>query len=345
MVFKNTASTIPYHLRPHKAIERNLFLALLKKLDRVTGIDINEYRYVGFGAPFLDDFKAIHSEFGIKAMHCIEMDKAAYSRQLFNNPYNFIKLYPEVSSTYLKSSFKHDLNQIIWWDFAMPEFLEDSLNDAFLTGQKIAELDVVKLTFNASILAFMYKLGDRSLRRHKGKDTQFVETVKFLKKSSMGIYLPDDILKYDLNDDFSAVIRIMALRAIRRGISDTNSDLEFMHICSFDYADGSPMTTITGIVCSKNEKNRILKESGLKKWEFYQPDPDNEIIHAHNIVVPVMTALERTEIDRRIKRLKPNTIAKRLKFKYADDDDEHTSLIDGYCTYYRYLPYYSRIIY
>ena len=88
-----SGATAPYQLRPHKAIERNLFMDLLKRIDAANNVDLTKYRYVGFGAAFLEDFKVCHLELGIKVMDSIEMSKFAYSRQIFNNPYNFLTLY------------------------------------------------------------------------------------------------------------------------------------------------------------------------------------------------------------------------------------------------------------
>jgi hypothetical protein len=95
---QTTQHTIPYQLRHHKAIDRSLFVNLLRKLDRYININVSEYRYVGFGAPFLEDFKSMHVEFGITKMDCIEYNQNAYSRQEFNNPYSFVKLHKKKCS-------------------------------------------------------------------------------------------------------------------------------------------------------------------------------------------------------------------------------------------------------
>ena len=346
---KVTGSTIAYQLRPHKAIERNLFITLLKKLDRVAGIDLEKYRYVGFGAAFLEDFKILHSEFGIKKMDCVEMDEYAYNRQLFNNPFNFIKLYNMKSTDYITdSSFKQDLNQIIWWDFASPKYLKESLNDVELTAEKVSRFDILKFTFNAEINGFVsaYRKEWKKMG-HPNSAIDFKEVLNYIESdAAFKNFLPDGLKWEDINSDFSAVIRAFVIRAVKRGLSKTEEDLDFLPLCSFDYADGQLMTTITGIICKKDEFKKIISEAGLKNWEFHQKDFVNELIPAAGIKVPVMTVPERAEIDKKIHRNKdPKKLAEKLKFQYGTSLDEHVEFIVGYCKYYRFLPYYSKVIF
>lgn len=336
-----TGSTIPYQLRPHKAIERNLYAAILRKLDRCSNIDLPEYRYVGFGAPFLEDFKIMHTEFGITDMHCIEYDKNAFSRQLFNNPYNFIELFPESSTDYITgTNFKQNKNQIIWLDYASPGEIRQQLQDIEFLCAKVAELDIIKFTFNAYVKAF---IGSHHLRL---LPYEINRIISFLRRDpTYQIFVPDEIRAKDIYEDFSALIRVMALRSIKRGLAKGGKDLVFNHIASFSYADGQVMTTMTGIISKPESSKKILIESGLVNWEFYQPEPSNEIILANEITVPVMTISERVLIDKLMPNNNAPSLVSKIKFAYGNDDKENEKLLEGYCKYYRYLPYYSKVSY
>jgi hypothetical protein len=341
--YRNRGTMIAYQLRPRKAIERNLFLSILKRLDRHSKIDLENYRYVGFGAAFLEDFKALHAEFGIIKMDCIEADSFAQSRQNFNNPYEFIKLFSKTSTQYItEGDFKQDCRQIIWWDYVEPKSLRQQLKDIELTGQKISNLDILKFTFNAELESFanthkkntIYKLINFRIVDSK-------EVLRFLQNdATYKIYLPETITEKNIEENFSA-----ALRALKRGLKEASPNLEFRHLAAFTYADGATMTTLTGIVCKKESFKNILEDSGLNKWEFYEGDTINELIPSAYIEVPVMTIPERVEIDKRIHFEDPETIAKRLPFLYGNSLEEHIEYILGYCKYYRYLPYYSKVIY
>lgn len=336
-----TSYTIPYHLRHHKAIERNLFLYFLKNINGRGGYEIKKYRYVGFGAPFLEDFKVMHWEFGIKDMHCIEINEFAHSRQKFNNPLNFIKLFHTSSTDYVTGpSFKDDKNQVIWLDYASPGEIRQQLQDVELLSQKLKNQDIIKLTFNASPQSFQisHEFDNPTVVNQK-------QILSFLKDdATYKKYYPDYVKVEDILNDFSVILRAMAIRAIHRGLSAAGSDLQFNHITSFNYKDGQAMTTISGIVSKKEEVDSLLELTGLSDWEFYLPNNNKDIIKSIEIQVPDMTFLERVAIDKLI----PNNVdalIKNLQFTYGAGSSDHKKLLEGYCKYYRFLPYYAKVTY
>ena len=341
MIVKN-AYTIPYHLRPLKAIERNLFVTLLKKIDNHGSIDLSDYRYVGFGAPFLEDFKLMHLEFGIFDMDCIEYEYYPFSRQAFNNPFNFVKLYHESCTDYINSGdFKQDKNQIVWLDFASPREFRQQLFDVELISAKLADMDIVKLTFNANDTSVV-----SSNQIKKCSPPDYAKILDFFKKDqTYKTYVPATIRSADFIHDFSVLIRSMAINAVRRGLATQGNDLEFNHLTSFSYADGQMMTTITGLICSKEKFDALKVGSGISKWEFFQDELASPFITSNEIVVPVMTISERMAIDKLIPLPSAKEMAEQIDFFYGSNEDEHLRLLDGYRRYYKYLPHYSKVTY
>ena len=326
-----SAATIPYHLRPLKAIERNLFSILLKKLDRYSRIDISKYQYIGFGAPFFEDFKMMHLDFGITKMHCIEYDNSAFTRQVFNKPYYFIKLFNMPCTEYMSTSFNYSGKKLIWLDFASPRELAQQLTDIELTARNLDNLDIVKFTFNANLLAY----GCRD------NFEKFLD--KLSSEPTFQLYIPDTITTRDIAEDFPAVIRAMAVRAVKRGISASGRELNFNHLVSFNYADGQLMTTVTGIITGSDVFSEILKQSQLSKWEFYESIPGNEILKGHEILAPVMTFEERKAVDKLIPHRDLKRLCQKIKFTLDRDEEINFKLIEGYYKYYKYLPSFSKI--
>ena len=80
----SAGSSLPYRLRPNKAVDRELFLSLLMRL--APRLALEKYHYVGLGGPFLEDFRLIHGRLGIAKMTCIETEEEVHKRQLFNRP-------------------------------------------------------------------------------------------------------------------------------------------------------------------------------------------------------------------------------------------------------------------
>jgi hypothetical protein len=273
----------------------------------------------------------MHAEFGITHMDSIEKDSKAYSRQLFNNPYSFIKLNPVDSTEYINGhGLKFDRSQIIWLDFATTE-LAAQLKDVEQLAWHLEEFDILKLTFNAH---------DQFINHTKKfKELTTDETLKF--------YAPPNLKVSDLTTDYSGVIRKMAFKAIKRGLAASGKGLLFTNLTSFTYSDGQRMTTMTGIISLPESVDKVLKESGLKRWNFSNFGDQNTLqINTQEIQVPVMTIAERIAIDRKLKKFGAKRLAESLKFSYGDDDDSddyHEMLINGYIKFYSFLPFYSRV--
>jgi len=303
-------------------------------LDRITDIDLKNYRYVGFGAAFLEDFKILHAEFGITNMHSIEMDSCAYSRQEFNNPYSFIKLYPLTSAQYITGdSFQYDRKQIIWLDYTSKDHAQQ-FQDLESLAEKVEELDILKITFNC----------------HLHDNCNYNKLLNnILDDETLKKFIPNWLKLSDISNDYPMVIRSMAFKAIQRGFSKANKKLVFNNLAAFTYADGQRMTTMTGIVTKSESIDELLIYSGLKKWPFINlSDHKTLIINGHDIKVPVMTIPERIAIDKKLKKFSYKRLANSISFKYGDDqdaEDYHEKLIEGYAKYYSYLPYYSRVTY
>ena len=80
----SAGSSLPYRLRPNKAVDRELFLSLLMRLG--PALSLEKYHYVGLGGPFLEDFRLIHARLGLARMTCVETEEEVHKRQLFNRP-------------------------------------------------------------------------------------------------------------------------------------------------------------------------------------------------------------------------------------------------------------------
>src|SRR5258706_16377823 len=81
-----------YHLRTNKAVERLLFLELLRKLDGSLPRRIRLYEYVSLGGPYLEDFALVHAAFKNRHMTSLEVNEHVRTRQVVNLPYSCIDL-------------------------------------------------------------------------------------------------------------------------------------------------------------------------------------------------------------------------------------------------------------
>src|SRR5688572_9623398 len=97
----STGGFVPYHMRPNKAVDRQLFVELLAKVNRFR--PIRSYTYIGFGGSFLEDFKLIHTSFGSRKMISIEEDLNVLNRQKFNVPLRCITRRHQTSGDFVAS--------------------------------------------------------------------------------------------------------------------------------------------------------------------------------------------------------------------------------------------------
>ena len=79
-----SASSVPFHLRPHKSVDRRLFMDLLARFERWS--PIGKYAYVSMGAYALEDHRMVHRRFGISRLVSFDRNANTVARQKFNRP-------------------------------------------------------------------------------------------------------------------------------------------------------------------------------------------------------------------------------------------------------------------
>ena len=342
-----SGANAPYRLRAHKGIERNLFVEILKIIDGAAVVNLIEYRYVGFAAASLEDFKSFHYDLGIIDMHSIEMDKFAITRQIFNNPFHFLLPHEKASTKYIVEDYEMGHSHVVWLDYVNTDF-KQQFQDLELVAAKMQSLDILKVTFNVQSINFIQanNITSSTDPDKLAADNDWKAILKFLKDhTAYQFYIPNRIKNKDIKG-FSELVRAMAVRAIKRGLSkNTNKALKFNHISAFDYADGQKMTTLTGVIASSTSFRTLTRQSKLTSWAFYRKQTHgSEMIEAKTILVPDMTVSERILIEKKLPSSNIQQTAKDLPFQYAKSS-HHVALIEGYQMFYKYLPYYGKITY
>jgi hypothetical protein len=142
---------VPYHQRQNKAVDRQLFIDILQRVNRK--ISIQKALYVGFGGAYLEDFKLIHAVFGSKRMISLEMDESAWKRQKFNRPLSCINCLNMTSGDFindLRGRTDGANNLVIWLDYASANGIGEQIQEFRTILPKLARYDVLKITINAN---------------------------------------------------------------------------------------------------------------------------------------------------------------------------------------------------
>jgi hypothetical protein len=320
---------VAYHLRPNKAVDRHLFVDLLTRIHGFTSLA--RHNYVGLGGPFLEDFRLIHSHFGISKLISVEAEVAVWKRQKFNRPLSSIKCLQTTSGDFI-ATYDTTNNAIIWLDYASEDHRREQLEEVQLLLTKLQPSDVLKITVNANpeTLGYGNLEVDERLRRR-------VERLKEV----IGDFLPPDILTDSLdNKGFARLLYGAILRAARAAFSGV-PDLGFLPLTAFRYSDSShQMLTVTGIVIKPSEHRRFLQRTGIKRWKLAIGDSTDPIL----INVPLLSVRERLFVDARLPAANGRRITKALGFWCGEDEAESIEIIDSYARFYRHFPYFSRVV-
>jgi hypothetical protein len=324
----SNGTNIAYHLRPNKAIERNLFVELLRKIDKF--VKIEDYSYISFGGPFLEDFKQIHNALQIEKMFSIEMVENTHKRQAYNMPVSCIDIGEKVQTG---NEFIHqhefDSPTIIWLDYSEALSVSEQLDELSFLITKLAENDIFKITINAHVA----KLGSC-------EDSQKLREFR-LKKLSEHIeerHLPDNLSEEDVSTKGYVKLMLKCIqKAAQAGL--TRKDKFFIQpLTAFEYSDGMTMLTATAMILNKDDKERVATQLG--DWAFYSKDWSNP----KNINIPNMSIKERLAIEAMLPKANPDQIISGLGFYIGGNLGEAKKQMTNFIDYYKVMPWYSKVI-
>ena len=327
-----SGASIPYHLRANKAIDRYAFLELLSKIDRFSSI--SQYKYIGFGGHSLEDFKYIHSRFGLGNMLSIEEDADVYNRQKFNQPHNCIDCLLQSSSQFI-DEFQRTQETIIWLDYMKPKELRKQIEEFQATISKLELLDIIKITVNSHAASYL------PLKQSMKPSDLPKERISHL-KAVLGDIFPAAEVKENMMTEkrFPEALHLVLKYAANLAMLGQN-DIYFQPLTAFAYADGQQMLTVTGIILERNEKQGFLAKTNIDKWELSNIDWKPP----RRINVPDLTIKERLHIDSRLPNSEAKTIQDELGFLFDSKKSVSLEMLETYVLFYRQSPYFSRIVF
>lgn len=328
----SSGSTIPYHLRQNKAVERVLFEEQLKLvstwLESLEATPIEKYRYIGFGGPFLEDFKSIHRNLKIEDMTSIEYDENTLKRQEFNKPISCINLLDEpMNSSEFISEDQFLKESILWLDYVNVDYISQ-LNDIKNAVEKMSEFDILKVTFNSNV-ANLQQQGSGSIQRRR---YQYFND-----------FIPNEYLPADLDpDDFTSKnFHKVLIKTIKNALDNGllyRKNLVAKILSSFVYKDGQKMLTISCILLSEEKLNHFEHSSHLVNWEFYYAQGN-----IFDISLPSLSVRERVEIERLLPHGDLDAIKSHLGFQVTGNTSENDLLLKNFIEYHARFPWFGKI--
>ena len=323
-------ATLAYNLRRNKYVERQLFMELLSRFSRWQ--EIGNYLYIGFGGVYFEEFKLLHTRFGLKKMISVEREEWMLARQELNVPYGCITPFHGSSSDLVVNiddyrAIGETTNLLVWLDYVTPSELPTQLSEIRSLISKLEHGDILKVTFS---------LHPGWL--NKGASDVLTNRLENLQSQLGSAYLAEGISISDVTNEGLPRVYLDALkRKIAEGLTE-NPKLEFLPLGCYTYNDGTPMLTVTGALIDRGLQASFDERLNLGKLEFSSPQWE-----IHQIEVPDMSLRERLEVDKKLDGKTAEQIAGELPFRFEKDPEESLDLIRNYLKLYRFYPNYHRV--
>jgi hypothetical protein len=344
-----SGSTVAYHLRVNKHIDRRLFLEALAMVAQAW--PIGEYAYISMGGGYLEDFRVLHQAFGIRAMLSFDYEEWMIDRQCINRPYGFIRCVA-ASSTDIIDRLEAERAQlvgqdgrlIIWLDYTQPSKRIAQLQDLESLLKKLVEGDVFRITLNASRAAFgayeQYAVAKKEERtKHATVEDWWHE--KLVRQ--LGSYLPQERNNPEYmgsEEEFAATLAQAIKRAAQRGLQ-SRPELEIEPLLSVRYADSNhQMLTLTAAVVRKDNRAAFRDRIRWESWP-YKPGPSwDACVH---LDVPHLSQRERQLIHEMMYFNGWTNAGARLPFRLDRREARHSRMVDQYPEHYRRYPTFAPV--
>ncbi len=324
----------PYHLRPNKAVDRFLFLEILKKIGKVC--DLKNYTYYGFGGPFLEDCRLLCEHIPEIRLVSIEEDHEIYKRQQFHKFNRKLKLIEKDFQSFIAEQDLSKGRQIFWLDYTDFKF---SIFAEFKEAlQRISDYGIVRITINANKIASFKGRADAEKKPWELKRQNKIIDKFNIEYSEVLPHRIDDRECFYLGEKslnlLCTMIRIAAEQA-RPKISGTI----FQVLNISYYRDGATMLSVTGIVCPVDSINDICKHFKLWPFKNFTWAP------AHKIDMPILSTKERLYLERHlpVKNNDGNKLLKVLGYNCDDNRDISLDKFRQYAYFHKYYPQFARI--
>jgi len=299
------ANPPPYHLKTNKAIDRFLLLELLKNIS-----DYSQYEYIGFGGPYLEDFKLFQHYYPEISLTSIEKDKDIYKRQRFHKISSKIKLIRRDVDCFFEKIYSARKRAIVWLDYT--DLSEENFTNFQNVLQKVPLGSIVKFTTKAELPdKTFYDFGDELLDsvRQSSRENQWPEgilsQVELLVKDSLVTRRAEVKIRKALNGlvdselDFASMDKEGFCKLLVSAINTaaqkalcgySHKHFQILHTCY--YTDMTLMLSATGICFDPEQRDEWL--APFQNYKFLFDETKNDI---QKIDVPILSIKERLLLE------------------------------------------------
>lgn len=335
-----SGSHVPYHLRPNKYIDRQIFFEWCRRIQ--SNFASTSYCYISMGGKYLEDLKVAHNFLHIDRLFSLEKDSNTLKRQEFNKPLGLINCLHLSSGEFIdgfdtwKTEQKlDDSSQIIWLDYTNPKEREQQLQEFSSLIEDVSEFSVVRITLNANV---------STLGLQNGRDRKVYAEAQYRKlEDQLGDFFPIEAPadKEPLTD---AKLTDILLKAVRLACLDGvehRPNTSIFPISITRYNDGHNMLSVTCFVCKTDLVSDVMKT--FKKFKLPLSSVGNWGL-VHQIYIPDLSLTEKRAVDNLMhtKNIGPTRTMQRLGFHFLSGEKDSKKSLESYKELYKYYPHFFR---
>ncbi len=313
---------IDYRVRPAKCIERKMLCEVFRRLSSFEKIE--NYKYIGFGSTYFNDFLLFHKALNIKKMISIEKDERNKERFEFNRPFNCIKIKYGVSSEVLPL-LNWKTQNICWLDYD-GKLDKTVLADIKLLCANALSGSVIVITINAQ----PEKID--SISFEKIKDHRLEKLRESVGEEKLSAKITGKMLTgWEMAKTCKTIIdnEIEQTLFEENGVRETGNKICYKQLFNFQYADGAKMLTVGGIFYDERQEE-LFQKCSFHELHFVRNDDE-----PYRIEVPMLTYKEVRHLDMQLPKKKEGQEINAQGIPIAD--------IDNYEKVYRFFPTFADV--
>jgi len=272
-----------YRISINKSVDRYLFIDFIRFAYAHNFIDIQKAKYYSLGGPFLIDLKLIHSFYPFLQLTSIEEDRNTFLRQESHKFCKNVNLVNQTSSDFIGDA-DFDKQTIFWLDYT--KLSREHLDDIAKLAYKLPMGSIIKMTFN---VGRPYKPSDLD----KAGFDQNQAVLDF--RSKYSAFLPAAPLDFKTISEqarFETLAYTMVKNAVSSLLKERKDTVHFEFCDSVVYADTCPMMSLTGMLLSVADCDKI--RANLTEDSRFSPTVPQEIN------MPDLSVLERHRINQKM---------------------------------------------
>jgi hypothetical protein len=330
---------VNYALRPHKFVDRRVFVEVIGRYAKFASID--KHVYVGLGSFAMEDHKLMNMSFGTNPLLSLEIDPDVLKRQKFNTPLPCIK--PTGYSTgdyvvrkkaiYEEMQVSPESNSIVWFDMTDFDTIRAHLDTFSMLLAVSQPGDIVRMTVDVD---------EKTLARRKDDETfDALQARRFIElQEQLGPQLRPGARQTDLNKKLGiANLVCHAFRLTAEQAFERNENFKFEPISLTSYADGHRMLSVTGIVVEEARSKECLQRMDLSNV----PGAVSGWHELIDIQIPQLTVWEKLVIDRKVHAGKSKNLGTVIDFKLHETVST-VELLKGYSKFQRFYPTFRHVL-